>query len=187
MVLLIAATLSFAAVQASSAQQENRMHTETTFDVLVHAPYAQTAALFSPEGERAWAGKHWDPQYLHNPAPNPAPNSAPASTPIPDKQGAVFTIAHRGGFKAVWVTTRRDLDARHFQYVYFIPEIMVTTIDVRFQVVEPHTTKVTVTYARTAVTPEGDEHVKAMAEGDQSSGKEWQSAIDEYLKTATLH
>lgn len=169
----MAGTLSLAGARACPAQQENRMHTQTTFDVLVHAPYSKAAILFSPEGERAWAGKHWDPQYLHNPAPGQ------------DNEGSVFTIAHRGGFKAVWVTTQRDLEARHFEYVYFIPDIMVTTIDVRFQVIDAGTTRATVTYARTAISPEGDQHVKAMTEGDQAAGKEWQAAIDEYLKTAS--
>ena len=175
--LLTLTALSLAAPLAAPAQEDNRMHTETTFDVLVHAPYEETAVLFSPEGERAWAGKHWDPQYLHNPAPGPAPNQ--------DKQGAVFTITHRGGLKAVWVTSQRDLQSQHFQYVYFIPGIMAATIDVRFQVIDAGTTRATVTYARTAITPEGDEHVKLMTEGDQAAGKEWQSAIDEYLKTAS--
>ncbi len=160
--------LSLAAAQAA-AGQENRMHTETTFDVSVHAPYPETAKLFSPEGERAWAGKHWDPQFVH-----PVPAS--------DKQGAVFTISH-GAMNAVWVIAQHDLEARHFQYVYFIADLMVTTIDVRFRVVDSDTTAVTVTYARTAVTPEGDAHVKTMSEGDRTAGKEWQQAIDAYLKS----
>lgn len=147
--------------------EENRMHTETTFDVVVHAPYPETAVLFSPEGERPWAGKHWDPQFLY-----PLPGQ--------DKRGGVFTIRH-GSLNAVWVIAQQDLEARHFQYVYFIADVMVTTIDVRFRVVDSGTTAVTVTYARTAVTPEGDAHVKTMSEGDQTAGKEWQKAIDEYL------
>lgn len=169
----MAGTLSLAAARACPAQEENRMHTQTTFEVLVHAPYSEAALLFSPEGERAWAGKHWDPQYLHNPSPGQ------------DSEGAVFTIAHGAGFKAVWVTAQRDLQARHFEYVYFIPGIMATTIDVRFQVLDAGTTRATVTYARTAVSLEGDEHVKAMTEGDQAAGKEWQAAIDEYFKKAS--
>ncbi|KAA6464537.1 hypothetical protein DYQ86_00770 [Acidobacteria bacterium AB60] len=148
------------------------MHTETSFEVVVHARYAEAAVLFSPEGERAWAGKHWDPQYLYNPSPGQ------------DREGAVFTITHRGGLKATWVTARRDLEARHFQYVYFMPEIMVTTIDVRFRPINSGMTQVSVTYARTAVTAEGDEHVKVLTDGDRAAGKEWQAAIEGYLKTA---
>ncbi len=149
------------------AQEDKPVHVETSFEVMVRASYLETAELFSPEGERAWAGEHWDPQFIY-------PLGAE------DKQGAVFTIKH-GALQAVWVTARRDLDARHFQYVYFIPDVMVTTIDVRFSLLDAKTTKVNVTYARTAIRPDGDAHVKAMSEGDQRAGKEWQDAIDQYL------
>jgi hypothetical protein len=150
-----------------SAQTAQRAHAETNFDVTVHAPYAETAVMFGPEGERPWAGKHWDPQFLY-----PAPGR--------DEEGAVFTIQH-GPLKAVWVTARHDLEARHFQYVYFLPDLLVTTIDVRFEPVDGKTTRVHVTYVRTAVSTEGDAHVAEMSEGDRKAGKDWQKAIDAYL------
>jgi hypothetical protein len=148
---------------------EKRMRAVTSFDLVVRAPYAETAVLFGPEGERPWAGKHWDPQFIY-----PAPGR--------DEEGAVFTIAH-GELNAVWVIAQHDVDARHFQYVYFLPGLLVTTIDVRFTPVDAGTTKVHVTYARTAVSAEGDAHVATMSEGDKKAGGEWQSAIDAYLAT----
>jgi hypothetical protein len=129
--------------------------------------FAEAAALFGPEGERPWAGKHWDPQFIF-------------PLPARDEQGAVFTIKH-GPLSAVWVVAQHDVEARHFHYVYFISNLMVTTIDVRFAVVDASTTRVHVTYARTAMTPEGDEHVAAMSKGDRQSGAEWQEALDAYL------
>lgn len=157
------------AVTASGqpAAAGTRAHTETSFDLTVHAPYTETAKLFGPEGERVWAGKHWNPQFLYPDAPR-------------DEQGAVFTIAH-GPFTAVWIIAQHDLDARHFQYVYVIPDIMACTIDVRFTPADASTTKVHVTYARSSVSEAGDEHVAAMTEGDRKAGLEWQSAIDAYL------
>jgi hypothetical protein len=145
-------------------------HTQTSFDLLVHAPYAVTAPLFGPNGERAWAGEHWNPQFIF-------PQSAV------DVEGAVFTVAH-GPFTAAWVNTLSDVEGRHFQYVYFLPDVMVTVIDVRFKIVGADATAVNVVYTRTAVTPEGNPHVTAMTEGDKSSCKEWQQAIDEYLAQA---
>ena len=149
------------------APAENRAHVETSFDLVVKAPYAETAKLFGPEGERVWVGKHWDPQFMY-------PEAAR------DEQGAVFTIQH-GPFTAVWVIAQHDVEARHFQYVYVIPDVMACTIDVRFTLVDGGTTKVHVTYARTAVSAAGDEHVAAMAEGDRKAGAEWQASIDRYL------
>jgi hypothetical protein len=154
-------------IVAQPAPSSSLTHTETAFSLVVHLPYVQTAPLFGPEGERVWAGKHWDPRVLY---PQPAR----------DMQGAVFTIAH-GSLNAVWVNTLFDVDARHFQYVYFLPDLMVTTIDVRFTILDAATTQVNVLYTRTALTVAGNEHVAAMTEGDKTAGAEWQKAIDTYL------
>jgi hypothetical protein len=159
--------LCAAAVAQAGTPIAQRAHTETSFELVVKAPYAEAAKLFGPEGERVWAGKHWDPQFLFPASPR-------------DEQGAVFTIQH-GPVQAVWVITRHDMEARHFQYVYFLGQMMVCTIDLWFTSPDASTTKVRVTYARTAVSPEGDEHVAAMTEGDRRAGAEWQGAIDEYL------
>lgn len=156
-----------AAMGQASAAPAERAHVETSFDVVVRAPYAETAVLFGPEGERPWAGRNWDPQFVY---------------PLPgrDEQGAVFTIRH-GQMKAVWLVARHDVAAQHFQYVYFLPDLLITTIDVRFVPVDAKTTRVHVTYARTALSAEGDAHVAAMSEGDRKAGAEWQKAIDAYL------
>ena len=166
---LAAPTAGMAAPAAaqSSAAAEGLMHTQTSFDLTVPLAYEQTAPLFGPEGERAWAGKHWDPKFIH---PQPAH----------DEEGAVFTVRH-GPFSAVWVNSQFDVAGRHFQYVYFLPGLMVTVIDVRFKPLSAGSTAVNVVYARTAIAPEGNEHVKAMSEGDRTAGKEWQQAIEEHL------
>jgi hypothetical protein len=156
-----------AAMGQGSAVPARRAHVETSFDVMVRAPYTETAALFGPEGERTWAGRHWDPQFLY---------------PLPgrDEAGAVFTVKH-GSLDSVWVIARHDVEARHFQYVYFLAGLMATTIDVQFTPVDTKLTRVHVTYARTALSAEGDAHVAAMSEGDKKAGAEWQKAIDAYL------
>jgi hypothetical protein len=85
---------------AQNAATPPLLHLTTSFDLLIRASYAETAPLFGPEGERAWA-KHWNPEFIH---PSPAV----------DSEGAVFTIQH-GPVKAVWVNTAFDRDGRHFQ------------------------------------------------------------------------
>ncbi|HEY3705431.1 MAG TPA: hypothetical protein VGL22_10250 [Terracidiphilus sp.] len=163
------ASVAMAGVCVAAAAQNvtERAHAETSFDLRVKAPYAETAKLFGPEGERAWAGKHWDPQFVYPAEPR-------------DEQGAVFTIQH-GPLTAVWVIAQHDVEARHFQYVYILGDLMVCTIDVRFAEAGANATTVHVTYARTAVRAEGDAHVATMAEGDRRAGAEWQAAIDSHL------
>lgn len=166
--LIAAAGLAGTGVaQAAPPAPEPLLHLSTSFDLVVRLPYSQTTPLFGPEGERAYAGKHWDPKFIYPQPPN-------------DVEGAVFTVKH-GPYNAVWVTSLADVEGRHFQYVYFMPELMVTVIDVRFKPVDAGTTAVNVVYTRTAIAPEGNEHVQAMSEVDKTAGKDWQQAIDEYL------
>jgi hypothetical protein len=169
-----ALTVSAAALAASAFAQTpvtspSLLRTQTAFDIVVRLPYAEAAPLFGPEGERPWAGKHWNPQFLY---PQPAR----------DEQGAVFTIQH-GPVTAVWVNTLFDLEAHHFQYVYFIPEIMVTTIDVHFTPSNSTTTEVHVLYTRTALTAEGNNHVATFTATDKTAAHDWQNSIDAYLAT----
>jgi len=167
MVLLAAMGMALPMVAQEKAD-EVCLRTRTSFDLVVDASYAVTAPLFGPEGERAWAGKDWDPQFVY---PQPAK----------DEEGAVFTVRH-GAMSAAWVNTLFDVEGRHFQYVYFIPDVMVTVIDVRFKPEGAEATAVNVVYTRTALTLEGNEHVAAMTEGDKKAGKEWQQAIDEFME-----
>ena len=105
-----AAALGTSALAQSSSSTSQLLRTQTAFDLTVNLPYAEAAPLFGPEGERAWAGKHWDPQFLF---PRPAR----------DEEGAVFTIQH-GPITATWVNTLFDLDAPHFIYAYFMYEVV---------------------------------------------------------------
>lgn len=169
----IAATLAATALAHSSAQTAQLARTQTAFDLTVNLPYAKTAPLFGPEGERVWAGEHWNPKFLY---PQPAH----------DEQGAVFTIQH-GTITATWVNTLFDVDARHFQYAYFMPGIMVTTIDVRFAPANETTTGVHVVYTRTALTPDGNAQVTEFTARDRTAAQDWQQAIDAYLSTSDHH
>jgi len=145
-------------------------HVRNEFEFTVHAPYAKAAPLFGADAERAWAGKDWNPRFLF-----------PASAPF-DVPGAVFTIEH-GGHHATWVCTIFDLKAGRVQYVYTIGGAVATLIDIRLFAPDSKSTQVQVVYERTALKPEANDHVKEMGESDRDSGKEWQEAIDRYLKT----
>lgn len=165
--MIVAAAAISASALGQAPGTPQLLRTQTAFDLSVRLPYHEAAALFGPEGERAWAGKHWNPQFLY---PQPAR----------DEQGAVFTIQH-GPVTVTWVNTLFDLESRHFQYAYFIPNVMVTTIDVRFTPINSTSTAVHVLYVRTALTPEGNEHVTTFTASDNSAARDWQQSIDTYL------
>ena len=124
--------------------------------------------MFGANGERSWAQADWDPRFLY-----PQPGT--------DMEGAVFTVQH-GLHKSVWVNTVVDLDAKHLQYVYFIPDVLVTTIDINFQPLDSGQTRVSVAYARTALVAGANDHVRMLGEKDRGLGKHWQEAINNYLQ-----
>jgi hypothetical protein len=142
-------------------------HVSNSFQFVVRAPLIRAAALFGPEGERCWAGQHWNPEFLF---PQPAK----------DVQGAVFTVQH-GPHKSVWVNTLFDTAAGRMQYVSFIPEALVSTVDVRLSALGAASTRVEVTYVRTALNIAANGDVQAMGKSDAQSGPDWQQAIEKCL------
>ena len=146
-------------------------HVRTEFAFNIRAPYSIAAPLFGPEGERAWADG-WDPHFLY---PQPAQ----------DIQGAIFQVS-QGHRTSTWVNTVFNLEQGHIQYIYVIPEIMVTSIDIHFSKPSAETTGVRVAYERTALSSEANEHVRQFGEDDQNSGKVWGDDIERYLAARTL-
>ena len=143
-------------------------HVRSAFQFRLSAPLDRAAPLFGPEGERCWAGPHWDPEFLH---PQPAK----------DVEGAVFTVSHDAR-KSVWVNTLFDLSAGRMQYVSFIPDLLVSVVDVRLTALDPNTTGVEVTYVRTALSVAANEEVHALARTALTSGSDWQTAIQGCLE-----
>jgi hypothetical protein len=142
-------------------------HVSNSFEFTVHAPKDVVAPLFGAHLERSWADG-WDPQFVYPDPPQ-------------DKTGAVFTVNH-GGHTSTWITNIFDPAKGHVQYAYFIPGAMVTMIDIRVAPSASNTaTHVQVTYERTALAAEANDHVRQLGESDRQSGRHWQTAIENYL------
>jgi hypothetical protein len=147
------------------ALASERVHTEERFSFVALGPLERVAPLFGAHREGLWS-PDWNPQFVY-----PAPAS--------DLPGMVFQVEH-GRHPAVWVNTEFDLKEGRVQYVYIIPDSLVTVIRLRLTP-EKNTTRVDVEYDRTALSPEADSHVRHMAEGDRVSGPEWEKQVNEYL------
>jgi hypothetical protein len=142
-------------------------HVTNTFEFKIAAPLSRVAPLMGPDGERCWAGKHWDPQFDY---PQPAK----------DVEGAVFTVQH-GAHNSIWVTTVFDLATGRVQYVSVIPDLLINVIDLRLTAIDESHTAVAVTYTRTALAAEANDHVNAMGADDRNSGPHWQQAVEACL------
>lgn len=148
-----------------SGANAGRVHTEEKFVFRANGPMEQVAPLFGADKERVWAPQ-WDPQFV---LPEPAS----------DKEGMVFTVAHQH-LRAAWVNTAFDVKNGRIQYVYMIPDALVTVITLNLTP-QGQQTKVEVEYDRTALSADADEHVRHMAEGDRGSGPEWEQQVNRYL------
>jgi hypothetical protein len=146
------------------------LHTRGQFNFVAHAPFDIAWPLFGAEGERAWA-PGWDPRFLWPPEPI-------------DQQGMVFRISHELG-TAIWVNTAFDKTAKRIQYVYVIPDVVLTVISLRLMA-SGETTQVEVTYERTALSESAADRVADVAKGDKSAGGEWSRQIDHYLRHCRL-
>jgi len=142
-------------------------HVSNSFEFVVRAPLSRAAPLFGPEGERCWAGPHWNPEFLY-----PQPGK--------DIQGAVFTVQH-GPHTSVWVNTLFDPAGGRMQYVSFIAGTLVSTVDVRLTALDPSSTSVEVTYTRTALEVTANDDVQAMGKSDRASGPHWKQSIESCL------
>jgi hypothetical protein len=145
-----------------------RVHTEEKFAFTANGPMAVVAPLFGADKERVWSPE-WNPKFIH-------------PFPAGDEEGMVFTVAH-DHLKAAWVNTEFDLKSGRIQYVYVIPDALVTVITLRLTP-EGDKTQVEVQYDRTALNVETDGHVRHMAEGDRKSGPEWEAQVNAYLTKA---
>jgi hypothetical protein len=113
----------------------------------VSMPVADAFRLFEPEGERAWA-QGWDPRYLYPADGRP-------------EVGMVFTTLH-GGETTIWTMTRHDPAAGVVEYLRVTPGSRVASVLVQCAPADAERTRVTVVYGFTALSPLGNDYVRAM-------------------------
>jgi hypothetical protein len=131
--------------------------------VALSPPDAMT--LFTPEGERSWAGQSgWNPQY-----------------PIPSRTfgvGAVFTTQDQGR-PTIWVIVDQEPD--RIRYARITPHGLAGTVEVRALSGSHADTTVRVTYDLTALTDAAIGELAGFAAGYHAEIDTWASDIAESL------
>jgi hypothetical protein len=155
---------------SAATSRQGAVHTREQFEFIADAPLDVAWPLFGAYGERAWA-PDWDPIFVW-------PEAAT------DEEGMVFKVA-QGDHTAVWVNTALDRTANRIQYVYVIPDLVVTVITLRLTQIGS-ATHVAVTYERTTLAATAAEAVNLMAGRDKMAGPEWARQINRYLRDAGL-
>jgi hypothetical protein len=127
-------------------------------------PVVTAVPLFTPEGERRWAGSSWDPMYAIPEAA--ADDSAP---------GTVFTTQSDGG-AATWIVLERRDDG--MSYARVAPGRIAGTIGVNCsQDGSPEETRVTVRYDVTSLGSDGVAFVKELEATYEAFLDEWRREI----------
>jgi hypothetical protein len=125
-------------------------------------PADEARRLFTPEGERDWAGEHWDPVY-------PAGSSAPDGASV----GTVFTTESSGG-AATWVVVAAT--ASRLAYARVVPGELGGTVDVTLTATDGGC-RVDVAYDVTSLGPAGAGFVRELESGFDEFLRGWQKAI----------
>ena len=128
----------------------------------------QALPLFTPEGERRWAGHAWDPRYADGAAGD-------RSDP-----GTVFTTESTGG-DAVWIVLGRTEDS--IAYARVVPGRNAGTVRVTCSA-EQDGCRVRVAYDLTSLGPEGNAFVREFEDGYAAFLEHWRQAIVESLSSA---
>jgi uncharacterized membrane protein (UPF0127 family) len=142
------------------------LRTREQFALVADAPFEITWPLFGAEKERLWA-PGWDPVFVW-------PEKAE------DQEGMIFKIRHEDQ-TAIWVNTAFDPTTRRIQYVYVIPDVLVTVITLKVTPIG-RATSVEVVYERTALEVAANGIVKDMAANDRVAGEEWSQQINAHLR-----
>ena len=127
-------------------------------------PVSHAVPLFTPEGERPWAGSSWDPIY-----------AIPAAAQDDSAPGTVFTTESTGG-RATWIVLERGDSG--MRYARVVPGRIAGTITVTCtEAAEPSHTRVSVTYDITSLSPEGAAFVEELEASYDEFLEDWRQQI----------
>ena len=129
--------------------------------ISVALPPNEAFVLFTPRGEERWADG-WQPRF-----PTPAEDD---TTP-----GTVFET-EAGGEHTIWVVLDRK-PGRWISYARVTPGSRAGTVSVALENGDAGHSDVEVTYALTAIGPDGDRQLEKFADDYQDYLKSWESAI----------
>ncbi len=127
-------------------------------------PIAEAMPLFTPEGERPWAGASWDPVY-----------AIPDAVQDDSAPGTVFTKEGAGG-RATWVVLGRS--EHNLRYARIAPDRIAGTVTVVCsEAASPDETRVSVRYDVTSLGPDGVGFVEELESGYNAFLDDWRGEI----------
>jgi len=151
--------------EAATAWVEQRTQ---SFTIGLNASVADATPLFGPVREAEWAPE-WSPRFIH-----PVQGA--------QKEGVVFTTTNVHGKDRLWLLTTYDVSEGRVEYVVVAPALTTSEIKIRVVPDGERRSRATITYRRSALTPEGNEEVaKLDVHWAEEQRLHWEKAINEAL------
>ena len=143
----------------------------STFVFTLNAPLNEALPMFGPIREAEWA-KGWAPTFLH-------PRAGA------QREGTVFATFDEQRGHAVWVLTDLDEAAGRVGYVLYSHEHVLMEIKVRLAPTSERTTRATVMYRRTALSPAANAYVSGFTSAwEEEQQAYWEGNINAALEKA---
>jgi hypothetical protein len=167
----------FALVQAALAGQAGMAVVEQrtqSFTITLNGSVGDVTPLFGPIREAEWA-PDWSPHFIY-----PAQGT--------QREGAVFTTTSGNSNARLWLLTTYDVRNGRVEYVVVTPAFTASEIKIRVVPDSEQHCKATITYRRSALTPEGNDEVARLdAHWAEEQRIHWETAINEALAKDGIH
>ena len=157
--------------EAGTAVVEQRTQ---SFTIMLNGSVSDVTPLFGPvrEAERA---PDWSPRFIH-------PRQGVQC------EGVVFTTTTGHDRDRLWLLTTYDVGNGRVEYVVVTPAFTANEIKIRVIPEREQHCKATITYRRSALTPEGNEEVaKLDTHWAEEQRSHWETAINEALAKGGTH
>ena len=164
MILTLLLLLSCSSVLAGDVTVWQAKLSQNTTTFALHGPADAGFQLFTPTGEKAWAGEAWDPRRVDG-------------ATAPDNEGMVF---HNGVSQPLWIVSRYAPAERVVEYV-IVTDSVLTRLHCGVVAVAPQESKATVTYTWTALSPSGNEYVEKHAAHFDAIVADWEKSMNRVL------
>ncbi|PYK14010.1 MAG: hypothetical protein DME64_12265 [Verrucomicrobia bacterium] len=145
-----------------------------SFTIILNGSVSAVTPLFGPVREAEWA-PDWSPRFIQ---------------PVQgvQREGVVFTTSPGDGRDRLWLLTTYDVRNGRVEYVVVTPAFTANEIKIRVIPDREKHCKATITYRRSALTPEGNEEVvKLNAHWAEEQRIHWETAINETLAKGGIH
>jgi hypothetical protein len=143
-----------------------RSYTQT-----IHAVPETVFPLLCPVREMEWLAD-WKCRVIHAP-------SGLAET------NGVYASLHPGESDTIWMITRRDERRHTVEFVYFIPGMRVTRLNIAVHPADGKNSRVEITYIYTGISEAGNREIAENCAEDRFilQMKHWEASMNHFLET----